>query len=130
MSCLLRLAVFFVFVGGWWALPAQTPQIHRVHVGSFHKDYPLKPIRGTDLSYVYLYDMADNLDLMQASVSVLGAALEQASWWHEIDGVVVPGDKANVWAAFLVRYLQQKYPHVFFYVLRGTNKGGCAAAVT
>ncbi len=130
MFYVLSLVLSFLSVGACWAPSVPPPQVHHVRVGTFHKKYPLKPIQGTNLSYVYLYDMADNLDLMRASVDVLGAALEQAAWWHEIDGVVVPGDKANVWAAFLVRYLQQKHPHVFFYVMRGTDKGGCAAAVT
>ena len=106
------------------------PKVHRVQLGSFVQDYPVKPISGSNLAYVYLYDVVDNLDLMDAGADFLCEKLKKAGLLASVDGVVVPGDIANVFAAFLIKKLGGEKPDLFFYVMRGSAKGGNAHAIT
>lgn len=105
------------------------PVYHKVVVGSFAKNYPVKPIPNSNLSYVYLYDVVDNLELMDAGATLLYARLQQSGLLTSVDGVVVPGDKANVFAALLVKKLKADNPKLFFYVMRGSAKGGSAHVI-
>ena len=105
------------------------PPCHKVVVGSFTQDYPVKPIPNSNLAYVYLYDVVDNLELMEAGADLLCARLKEKGLLASVDGVVVPGDKANVFAALLSKKLKADHPRLFFYVMRGSAKGGSAQAI-
>jgi adenine/guanine phosphoribosyltransferase-like PRPP-binding protein len=102
---------------------------HKVVVGSFTQSYPVKPVPNSNLAYVYLYDVVDNLGLMEASIDLLHARLKEKGLLASLDGIVVPGDKANVFAALLIKKLKADHPNLFFYVMRGSAKGGSAHVI-
>lgn len=89
----------------------------------FEKTYEVREVK-PGLSYVYMYDFVDNLDLIANGVQALKSQVQRSSIWDRIDGIVVPGDKANVLGASFTNALSLDKPGLFFQVFRGSAKGG------
>lgn len=102
-----------------------SPEKYNLKVGTFEKEYDIKaPTQGSKVKIAYIYDYADNLNLMQESANVLYTKLQAQNLLDKIDVVVVPGDKANGMGAILATKIHEKNPKVSLVILRGSNKAG------
>lgn len=102
-----------------------------LNIGKFSKEYDVKkPVPQASAKIFYVYDFADNLDLIEASADRLMDKLKASGLSEKVDVLVVPGDKANALGATLAQKLRKERPHLALAVLRNSPKAGSVQKVT
>lgn len=113
---------------------AKTPDTYMVTIGNYKQEYPVIAPKGNPaVKIVYVADFNDNFKLGQESARALVQKLKEAKLIHQIQAIVVPGDKANMLATLLYlellnakRQENKGQESLEFAILRPTEKGQIA----